>query len=91
MYVLVQHDISEPVGFWGKADAMQLPPNVTLHHTFAAADGTRAACVWEAKSVDAVRDFLEEAVGRMARNTYYEVPNREGAVFPSLATAGGRR
>ena len=91
MYVLVQHDISQPAGFWALADSLQPPPNVNLHHTFAVADGTRATCVWEADTVDAVRDFLDELTKGMARNTYYQVPNREGVVFPSMAAAGARR
>lgn len=90
MYVLVQHDISEPAGFWGKADSMQPPAGTTLHHTFAAADGSRAVCVWESDSVDSVRDYLDGAVGRMARNEYFQVPNREGVVFPSPASAPTR-
>jgi hypothetical protein len=83
MYVLVQHTISEPATFWNAADPRTLSPDVKLHHTFPTADGTRAACIWEAKSVDAVRNLLEPLVGRVSRNEYFPVENREGFARPS--------
>lgn len=59
-----------------------MPPTIKLHHTFPSMDGTRAVCVWEADSIDRVRDFVESAVGQFSRNEYFEVPNREGVVNP---------
>ena len=55
MYVVVQHTISEPAVFWNAADPNTLSPAIKLHHTFPTPDGTRAVCIWEAESVDAVR------------------------------------
>ncbi len=87
MYVLVQHSISDPASFYKAAEQanQKMPSNVTLHHTFSAEDGAKAVCVWEAPTVAAVKDFLESAVGKFSRNDYYEVPNKEGVVFPKLA------
>jgi hypothetical protein len=94
MYVVVQHTIAEPAVFWNTADPNTLPPELKLHHTFPTADGTRAVCIWEAKSVDAVREFLEPLLGRVSRNEYFAVENREGVIRPSLvpqtAAAGSR-
>ena len=84
MYVLVQHSISDPAIFWNTADPRNnLPPNVKLHHTFPTPDGTRAVCIWEAESVDAVRNFLEPLFGKVSRNEYFTVENKEGYVRPS--------
>ena len=83
MYVMVQHTISEPATFWNAADPTSLSPDVKLHHTFPTADGTRAVCIWEADSVDAVRNVLEPVIGRVSRNEYFAVENREGFVRPS--------
>ncbi|MEZ0332528.1 MAG: hypothetical protein ACAI18_00860 [Gemmatimonadales bacterium] len=83
MYVLVQHTISEPAVFWNSADPRNTPPKVTLHHTFPTPDGTRAVCIWEAESVDAVRDFVEPRLGQVSRNEYFTVENREGFARPS--------
>ena len=84
MYVLVQHSISDPAIFWNTADPRNnLPPNVKLHHTFPTPDGTRAVCIWEAESIDAVRNFLEPLFGKVSRNEYFTVENKEGYVRPS--------
>lgn len=94
MYVLVQHTISEPATFWNAADPTTLSPDVKLHHTFPTPDGTRAACIWEAQSVDAVRNLLEPLIGSISRNEYFPVENREGFARPSSvpqATAAGAR
>jgi hypothetical protein len=85
MYVLIEHSISDPGGFWGSAESSlsQMPPTIKLHHTFPTSDGTRAICVWEGRTIDDVRDYVESAVGRFSRNEYLEVVNREGIVNPS--------
>jgi hypothetical protein len=83
MYVVVQHTISDPSAFWSSTDPASLPSHVRLHHTFPTPDGTRAVCVWEAESVEAVRNLLEPMVGAMSRNEYLAVENREGVARPS--------
>jgi hypothetical protein len=40
-------------------------------------------CIWEADSVDAVRNILEPVVGSVSRNEYFPVENREGLARPS--------
>ena len=83
MYVIVQHTITDPATFWNTADPTALPSRVRLHHTFPTPDGTRAVCLWEAESVDAVRKVLEPLVGAVSRNDYFAVENREGLARPS--------
>lgn len=86
MYILVQHTISDPVNFLHHAEEAnkKMPVTLKLHHTFSAADGKKAVCVWEAPSIAVVKDFLEPAVGKFGLNDYYEVPNKEGVVLPKL-------
>jgi hypothetical protein len=55
-----------------------------VHHTFPSPDGRKAVCVWEAESVEAVRSFLEPALGAVSRNEYYQAPNKEGIAVPSI-------
>ena len=83
MYVLVQHNITDPPTFWSAADTSTLPPALKLHHTFAGKDGTHAVCLWEVESVDALRAFLEPATAQASRNEYFEVENKEGFATPS--------
>ena len=83
MYIMVQHTISEPATFWNAADPTAISPKLKLHHTFPTPDGTRAVCIWEANSVDELRDQLEPMLGRVSRNEYFPVENREGFARPS--------
>ena len=83
MFIVVQHTITDPAAFWNAADPTTFPPQVKLHHTFPTPDGTRAVCVWEADSIDAVRNLLEPAVGKVSRNEYFSVENKEGLGRPS--------
>jgi hypothetical protein len=83
MFIAVQHTITDPESFWSAAGAASLPAGLTLHHTFPAPDGGRAVCIWEAATVEAVRNFLEPAVGRVSRNDYFQIENREGMGTPS--------
>jgi hypothetical protein len=90
MFILVQHQVTDPTAFWSDAQKgiANTPSHLKLHHTFPAPDGTKAVCVWEAASVDTLKTFLEPAV-RGSRNEYFEVANKEGvALPPSVAKVG---
>ena len=83
MYIMVQHSISEPATFWNAADPNTISPKLKLHHTFPTPNGTRAVCIWEAASVDELRNQLEPLLSHMSRNEYFPVENREGFARPS--------
>jgi hypothetical protein len=36
-------------------------------------DGRRADCLWEAQSVDALRNFLDREIGSAAKNEYFQI------------------
>lgn len=85
MYVLVHHRVHDPNRFWATAQEAipNIPPELKLHHTLSARDGTRATCLWEADSVAIVREFLEPALGAVSTNEYAEAENRDGIALPS--------
>ena len=89
MYVVVEHDISNPQSFWATAQEgmSDLPGNLKLHHVLPDGEGKKAVCLWEGDSEDQVRSFVEDAVGNDSRNTYFAV-NAENAIgLPAKATA----
>jgi hypothetical protein len=91
-YVVAIHDISDPDRFWGAAgSAGELPPGIALHSTYVRDDGSRATCLWEAPSVDAVRQLLDATVGDSSRNEFFEVaPEHPGTRgLPTQAAAAG--
>jgi hypothetical protein len=84
MFIVVQHTISDPSVFWNSGpDRTSLPKDVKLHHIFPTPDGTRAVCLWEADTIEAVRNVLEPMIKGLARNEYFQVENREGFARPS--------
>ena len=87
MYVIAIHAVSDPEKFWGAAQEMQLPQGTALHTVAPNGDGTRAVCVWEADSVDAVRDFVESAAGDISSNEYYEVNDQNAVGLPAGSMA----
>jgi hypothetical protein len=91
MYVVVNHEINDPSRFWATAQSATagLPAGLEVIHTFPSPDGRKAVCVWEADSVEAVRGFLDPATAGMARNAYFEAPNKEGITIPTLTRAAG--
>jgi hypothetical protein len=76
MYITAIHEISDPGKFWKVARSATVegfPAGITLHNTFPNATGTRAVCLWQADTVDAVRDLVDSAVGQYSTNEYFEV------------------
>lgn len=81
MYVVVQHQISDPGTFWSKAKVAlaTLPAGAELCQSLPNADGSQCVCLWSADAVDTVKELIESAVGHVSHNEYYAV-NPENAV-----------
>jgi hypothetical protein len=91
MYVVVNHAINDTTRFWATAESAtaNLPAGFSVIHTFPSPDGRKAVCIWEADSVEAVRNFLDPATAGMAHNDYFESPNKEGMAMPTITRAAG--
>ena len=75
MFVTVIHRIHDPAGFQAaEAKALEagLPATVALPVHASTGDHKLGICIWEGKSVDAVRVVVEGAVGPFSDNEYYE-------------------
>jgi hypothetical protein len=91
MFVQVIHNISDK-GAWAQrlADFAKQgpPPEFTLLSSGTAADGTKAFCLWEAQSVDALSTFLNAATAGAAQNIYYTIDeNAPATIIPRSAAA----
>ena len=82
MYVAVIHSISHPEEFWRAAEQGEFPEGVNLHSSLPNTDGSRAVCLWEAESPDAVRDVVEGTVGEFSSNEYFEVNAQNAQGLP---------
>ena len=60
----------------------EFPAGIVLHSTFSNVDGTKAVCLWEAETVETVRDLVDSAVGQFSRNEYFEVSKETAMGLP---------
>ncbi|KLV07957.1 MULTISPECIES: hypothetical protein [Photobacterium] len=72
MYIVTQHEITDPELFWQKASGTLTHPPVgmRLHSTMVVERNKLCQCMWEAESIDVVRDFLEPELGEASVMTY---------------------
>jgi hypothetical protein len=84
MYVVAKHEISDPARFWAAVQEAtpNIPEGIKLHYALPNTEGSAAVCLWEAGSVNAVRDLVESAVGAVSRNEYYEVDRKNAVGLP---------
>jgi hypothetical protein len=89
-YIVAIHEISDPDRFWGAADPSAIPEGITLHASYPRGDGSRAVCLWEADSVDAVRNLVESTTGGASQNEFFEADAQHaGALGLGATSAAG--
>ncbi|HSI81706.1 MAG TPA: hypothetical protein VK919_13755 [Solirubrobacterales bacterium] len=91
MNIVAQHRITDPEKF-SSLDPAELaeggPLGVQLRQFFPPQDGSAAICLWEADSIDTVRDFLDPATAGVTENTYFAVDADRSMGLPEPAAAG---
>jgi hypothetical protein len=76
MHVIAIHHIHDPAGFQKAADKSKekgLPPELKLPIHAETNDLSKAICIWEGPSVEAVRNEVESVVGPYSKNEYFEM------------------
>ncbi len=91
MHIVAEHRITDPEKF-SSMDAEQVggggPRGVQLRQFFPPQDGSVAICLWEADSIDTLRDYLDPATAGVTENTYFEVDEENAMGLPEAAAAG---
>jgi hypothetical protein len=91
MHVVVQHRITDPEKFYS-INAEEVagggPHGVQGRQFFPSQDRSAAVCLWEADSIDALRDYLDPATAGASENTYFEVNGELAMGLPETAAAG---
>ncbi len=76
MFVQVIHNITDKT-VWARRTAdfekQGLPNEFTLHCSGTSTDRTKAFCLWEAPSVEALSSILDSATTGAAQNIYYAI------------------
>lgn len=90
MHVVIQHRIKDPEQFFA-GDAEQVatggPTGVRGLQFLVSQDKSAAVCLWEADSVENLRNYMEELTGSSADNTYFEVDAEMSQGLPEAARA----
>jgi hypothetical protein len=88
MFVTILHDIHDPTAFGTRAESA-FPPPAGLHvHQFVPADDmSRAVCLYEADSLDDVREFVDGVLGDSSTQRYFTVAENQAMGLPSKELA----
>jgi hypothetical protein len=68
-----------------KVEAGTLPAGVKPVCFIPATSQKTTFCVWEAESIDSVREFIDRESGTAARNDYFEVDTKNAMGLPEVA------
>ncbi len=83
MFIVAEHTITDPDVFFGLASRVaEAPTGINALQFFPSISKDRAVCLWEAKSVDALKGFLEPLTAQSSRNTYYAVDSTKAMGLP---------
>jgi len=83
MFIVVEHTITNPDVFFGLASRVaEAPSGINALQFLPSTSKDRAVCLWEARSVEVLKGFLEPLTGRSSRNTYYAVDSTKAMGLP---------
>jgi hypothetical protein len=91
MFVAIVHKVQDGQAFLSEgkrlADPSNAPAGVVPRQFCPSNDLSAATCVWEAGSVDAVRDYVDSTLGDASDNTYFEINTEYAQGLPEPAAA----
>ena len=93
MYVVVQHRIKDSAVAFARGERLikneGAPEGVRGLQFYPSRDGSAVTCLWEAPSVQAMQEYVDQTLGDSSENTCYEVDaDQSFAVVPAAISAG---
>jgi hypothetical protein len=84
IYVVAKHRIKDAEKFFSLSQlaAENAPAGVYRRQFFPSRDNTEAVCLWEADSVEAVRDYLDSLTDETSENAYLQVSTEHAIGIP---------
>lgn len=80
MFIAIEHEIHDPEAFQeGAQRVYPLPEGLRVHQFLPARDLSRGFCLFEAPSVDQVRDYIDGRLGVASTQRYFPVAE-DGAI-----------
>jgi hypothetical protein len=84
MFITIEHDIHDPAKFQQRAEqAFPLPAGLEVHMFLPAEDLSRATCLYEAPSLDRVRDFVDGLLGDSSTQRYVPIAEAHAMGLPA--------
>jgi hypothetical protein len=90
MHVVIKHRIKDPERFFAgdpEEVASGGPAGVRGRQFLVSQDKSAAVCLWEADSVESLRNYMDGLTGDSAENTYFEVDAEMSMGLPEAARA----
>jgi hypothetical protein len=88
MKVGVMHRISDPETAQSRGQALFEPTGgLQLLQFCPSQDFSAATCIWEAESIEAVRDLVDPTLGDASEQTYYAVDTEQAVGLPERAVS----
>jgi hypothetical protein len=88
MYVVTQHRFKNPQVAFARGERLikneGAPAGVHGLQFYPARDGSGAACLWEAPSVESIQKYVDSTLGDSSDNTCYEVDADQAFSSPPL-------
>ena len=83
MFIAIHHEIHDRDEFKDKVNRMAPPPpGLRRHQFFAASDLTRATCLWEARAVGPLRDYIDGSLEPASTQTYFAINEQRAVGLP---------
>ena len=91
-YVVVHHRLTDAqTAFARGADLLEgkgAAPGVRVLQFYPSQDQSAVACLWEADSVDTVREYVDSTLGDSSENSYFAVDADQARGLPQPAATG---
>lgn len=89
MFISVIHRVNDPDAFEAAVVSAtpKLPADLKVHLTATSDDRSTVICLWEAPSVDKVRDVVEAHLGHASKNEYIPINPSKSMGLPTTAAA----
>ena len=91
MYVAVVHNVKDPQALLsrgeGLGDPSNAPAGVIPRQFCPSKDLSAATCVWEADSMDTVRDYVDGTLGDSSEQSYFEINTEFAQGLPEPTSA----
>jgi hypothetical protein len=91
MYVVVQHRFIDPETAFARGERLinneGVPEGAAGLEFYPSQDGTRATCLWEAPSVEAIQAYVDETLGDSSENLCYGVNEEQSFATRPAAIA----